>query len=543
MVDRRIVEKQEGGRNSQRGVGEVGDFFSPFFDVVFYKPAQAPGVIQTNLSNFVSSQLGFREDAEVAAFRERAARAETASQNEKRGTIGNSTIRLTAGSSGVSLFESIDRGEGIAGDLRDFRANLTIEARASAAYKATLTLQPPYSDALRIIDSHAIKFGSLMEIQWGYNNATGGEPVLSDKGLFSIVQPSVRFGRQITISVTGWDLLPMGASSIDRRCAWLREDYPTDFDVLAKLVERFGLRAEEGRVGSDSSLTKVKTGQPLVQATDDYTFFLQVLRSNDCSYEVVTDNQEQVLVISDQTRQDLLEPQYNLLWYEQPSSNVDIPMINFESNSLPSLFAAQGSRGYFSLSYSMDDATAKESLNKPEDQGGQVGETGLTDVQEAGFVGPAVATASAGAAKPYPANTDEGICASGKIWVVPDERPNQVNERDVKAKDNRRLANTRANVTIPGHPTINPLQIVCVRGVGKEFSGNYRVMKVVHDIGQGGYISKLDLLRATSTGDSASPAPTTKGEKRKPGCAAGSEPNQETVTPTKQRTSADGRIG
>ena len=471
---------------------DVGDFFAPFFDVVFYKPMQPTGIQY--------------DDDLIQAAVDEGSIGRGADELQGSRTIGGSALRLRTSGGGAQLFFE----DSSVKDIRNFGANLTIDVRAAAAYRATLVLQPPYEDALSLVDSTAIKFGSIMEIQWGYMGR-GGEPILSDKGLFSIIQPSVTFGQQVTIKISGWDFLSSSGGSIDRKCAWPRESYKTDECIVRDLLTKINgdLRADI-QVKGTSPLVKVKTGQHVVQSSTDIRFFQHLLHQNDCTYTL----DGNTVRIRDQSALDVAKPSYTLMWYKQPTEKTDIPMISFESNSIPSLFAAQGSRGYFTISHNRDDDECDEKVKKPEDvTAGMPGCASGADATEAGHEKIKSDTSSA-AASPYK-DVSEDICASGKVFVVPDRRPNKEEEKENKARNILRMANTRANVTIPGHPVVLPMMIVNVVGVGEKFGGTYRILKLSHEIGTGGYITKLDLLRASTTGKKTDADPATRATRNR----------------------------
>lgn len=476
----------------------VGNFFAPFFDVVFYRQVEEPGIVQAvpaevNGADTINAVLGLQK----SVYDNNLAGAKSAADFGLNATIGASRVKLTNAGGNSTLFEP----DSELADLRNFKSSLTIEARASTAVKATLVFQPPYLEGLKIVDNQLIKFGSLMEIQWGYLNADGGEPVLSNKGLFGIVQPSVKLSNQFSIEINGWDLLYMSSSSVDRRFSWPREQYDTDLKIVEKLNSLSvgeSYRLNTDMVSIESPLRQKKEGETVVQTTDDFSFFKELLAANDVEYRI----DGNIVRLFDAGRADQQEPAYSLLWYKQPEKNTDIPMITFETNSIASLFAGQGSRGFWFMSQDMDSNTTERQEVKPEDTGvSQTGSKAL-GTQEAGHPKGTVRTSEANV-KPYSMPDDSS--ATGQVHVQPRDTPNRDTKADRKGREVRRLCNTTASATIPGHPGIVPLTIVNVfgdesAGVGRTFGGNYRVMKAIHEIGQG-YVTKIELLRASTSGD------------------------------------------
>lgn len=510
--------KFENPRTTGPSTNEVGNFFAPFFDVVFYRAVAESGVAQASPDSTAREQ-GIDEPQSVADF----------GSNK---SIGASSVRLQSSDGNSTLFEP----DSNLANIRNFRSSLVLEFKASTAVKATLTLQPPYFDALKIVDNELIQYGSLMEIQWGYTNGDGGEPLLSDKGLFSIVQPSVKFDEQISIQITGWDILYMAASSLDRRTSWAREEYPTDLDIIKKVIERHlgeTLKINTDQVASGSPLRKKKEGQPVVQTNDDFTFFRRMLAANDVEFEF----RANTILLRDAGILDDQKPSYRLIWYGQLYDETDIPMISFNSNSIPSLFASQGSRGFWSLSHDLDKNQADKKMVKPEDTNVPQTGTKVTGNQEAGLPKKTVRT-STGDIRAF--SDPDNDSSTGMIQVRPHDRPNQQQEADRQGRENRRLANTRASVIIPGHPSVMPLQIVNVfgnaeAGVGRKFSGNYRILSATHEIGQG-YVTKLELLRASTSGDPRDSQPKSRDPSNEDATAQSTDevasPTQEEDSPT-----------
>ncbi len=503
---------------------DPGNFYAPFFDVVFYRARTEPGVVTSNV-------FGFEVSTPTKAFVDGVGRSTSAHQLEQSKTIGASVIRIRSSNGGIQLFDS--DGEKL-GDLRNYATDLSVGGISTESFRATLTLQPPFDDAIKLIDSEAIIFGSLMEIQWGYLNSGGGEPILSSKGLFQITEPNLRFGQQCVITISGQDMLSSLGGSLESRRVWERykdlggvneilsdlgevsridegkKVYNTDLEVLTKLAEKISpsIELDSSQITSTSKLRLKKTGDPLVQTTTDIRFFRRVCEMNDVSY-VVDFN---TIILKDMTQADLAKPSYRLLWFRQPKNATDIPMISFESNSIPALFAPQGSRGFVTVAHNLDDDEVDSSHNNQEDEGGQAGNTRKLGTGENSLGGqPSVTTTGGDVKRSKSDSAGESVASTGKHRTVPDQSPNKDQERKNVVRRMRRLANTRANVTIPGHPAITPTMIVTVEGVGKKFGGTYRVLEVTHSLGTSGYVTNLELLRGTTSGDEGSSDPSAKG--------------------------------
>ena len=466
----------------------VNDLFAPFFDVVFYKPVSLGVDVQPSfgVDSLLASALSPGQG--VTPF-------EGVSPGDITGLVpGASRLALRSVGGGLQSFDPEGDPNSPLGQLVNYRANLQVSMLSAAALQATLTLTPPYADALKIVDHQLIKFGSLMELQWGYLATDGsGKPAISDKGLFRITQPSIKFGREVSITIGGFDILSGAMSTTDTRCCWSREKYECDLKILQEIIKTrspSGLNLNDSAIPSKSSLRKRKKA-PVIQADDDWTFFRRICRQNDVSFQQIGKD----VILKDEPEIDGVAPKYNLLWYAQPGGDKDIPMISFETNPIMGYFAMPGSRGQRTIC--RDRETGKlEVVNK---------EPSKTEVQQIGGKG---SDASEDGHCKDPVKTSEGdiasfaamdaSCTSGRIYTQPCNRPNQKEEIEKENRSVRRYHNTRASAVCPGVPGLIPQQSVCVVNVGETFSGNYRVMKVIHNIGAG-YTMKIDLLRSAST--------------------------------------------
>lgn len=488
--------KLENPQQSGDRTDVAGNFFAPFFDVAFYRPSKEGGVIQSSgdpneVTTYVETEDGRQFSNDFAA-------AKALLDFGARGAIDTSSLRLRSENGQSQLLDPNTE----LSQIRNFRSSLTINSLESSNVQAILTLQPPYADALEIIDNTLIRLGSYMVIQWGYLNADGGEPILSSKGLFTMTEPSVKFGEQVTIEIPGYDVTYMGTSSLDRRCSWPREQFKTDLDVVRTVIKKSigdTLEIDDTGVKEDSPLRVEQTSNPWIQTDDDFSFFRKVLKFNDVGYRVDGDR----LLLFDYSTVDSRDPKYTLMMYRQPEKATDIPMISFSANSDLGLFSnSKGSRGLWVYSHDLDNNTPLRREVKPDDTGVAQVHAGRVTTGEASHPKETTDT-QMGQARAY--DFPDSECASGWIQVQPTERPSQKAYADTQARVIRR-ANHSANVVIPGHPGIKPLTIVEVfgdklAGVGWKFGGNYRIMGVTHEIGSGGYITKFDLLRAGSSGD------------------------------------------
>jgi len=449
----------------------VGDLFNPFFDVTFYRPVSEQGTVAES-NGEEGSATSERIDASKI----------TVSTREGKQTLDEDTKLI---------------------DARKYASSLSVEMLGAGAYKATLTLTPPLNDAIYIIDHKLIRFGSLMEIRWGYVDDSS-EPRQSDTGLFTIAQPSIKFGLDTQIQIVGYDILSSGLRAVDRRQIYKRaEKFKTDLDILTALVTPMGLQIETGNnVPAESLLRKTKPTD-ITQQEDNWTFFKRICHDNDAGFFV----QGNVVYVYDVGSADLNKHNYRFIWYLQPDDNRDIPMTSFETNPILGFFAREGSRGQ--KAKAVDKDTGKPITQKDAPDTTKVGSVGTNKVATSDKSHPQeqIKTAEAGVT-PNPKLTEND---AGRYISQPAERPNREEQARQEMRDLRRNANTKATITSLGVPSVHPQMIVRVEGVGETFSGAYRVLKATHNLTTSGYDMSIELLRASSSGNPRSPDVTAAG--------------------------------
>lgn len=467
---------------------ETSNFYAPFFQAVFYRvesetPADEDGRFPP-------------PDGDTQTINEFLANRNIGSLRDDNNKP--TRFRLNTVGGVAKTYVADQELEGV----EKFSASLVIEAKSAAAYKATLVMTPPYEDALRIVDSGAIDFGTVMEVQWGYMNPQGARPIISDKGLFSIVEPSVSLGVQTTITLSGYDLLSSSAGSIERRCAWPRGLYPSDFEIIRQILKIHGRELDMRELHVNSLLLMNRPGKHMVQNTSDEIFVKTLLLQNNAR---LVPNDSGGFVVYDVTERESAPITYRLLMFGQPGGAgsvagvVDIPMISYQSNSIMSLFAGKGSRGVRSVTHDPNTNSASNNQKVPKIRTEQ--QTVASPTPKSGAFEKQDASTNVGDRKVAPFKKLESgptkNCASGYFVTYPASAPNNDKEEEQRVIELERTANTHADVVIPGHPTILPLMNVKVEGVGQKFGGIYRVMEVTHEIGAG-YTTKLRLFVAAN---------------------------------------------
>jgi phage protein D len=385
--------------------------------------------------------------------------------------------------------------------LRAFVSSVVIEGISSSAYKATVVLTPPYDDAVFILENRLIKFGAIMEIQWGYRG-NGGETIASPTHLFRITQPKCQFGQTTTITLEGRDLHTVTAES--RKCAmsWKRAQYKTDLDILKSILNGLGNRYEidDKQVPAESTLRKDGAGEGYEQKESYSRFFKRVCDKHNIGWIV----RENKLVLFDEDKIGTQSPAYQLLWRRGFTGGTfddgyEIPVLEVTINPLLTLFAG--------VPAAKGSLMSKTDLDKNKVEQKRLDDTNVPqrhspgDAQQTGTgTQPAPPVATESAAGPVVADPPLPVCATGEHTTATTREPNADGKLKTETTRTSQLANTTANVKIPGHPAVHPQMVVSLVGLPNIFSGNYLIKKVKHSLGPN-YTCELELFSRVVTQD------------------------------------------
>ena len=472
-----IIPTQEAGpRRNQEGFSPVGDLYAPFFDVVFYSADTQEGEVVPK------SEVSPTPGTTISGITEKS-------------PLGAARIQIS--SKGGMTSYSPEGSDSPVGQLINYRSNLEVSMVSSMALQATLTLSPPYEAAMEIIDHQLIRFGSLMEVQWGYLSLDGGSPSVSDKGLFRITEPSIKFGKEVQVAIGGFDILSSALGTTDTRRRWSREDNKSDLDIIRKVVkERLGPGVDLNIDGlSQNSRLRKKKARAVVQASEDWVFFRRLLRHNNVEFF------QKGTVVELRDAGDIFQskPKYRLTWFMQPETDKDVPMITFEANPYISLYqGTSGLRGQRTVTTDADTGEVKGDDRDPSDTGSPRLGTN-TNASDRAHSTDAVKTSEGTVAVHRELDKSN---SQGSISSQPGRGPNQEEQRARENKEKSLFYGMHAAVVCPGVPGMVPQKIVEVVNVGNKFSDNYLVMKVTHNIGVG-YTMKLDIINSAASADKA----------------------------------------
>jgi hypothetical protein len=152
----KIPSKEKLKSQRQKNKTPVGDLFAPFFDVVFYSPTEEVGEAEK-----LENEGRVSDSVENEAKRAKAAKLRAATEEKQRSALGDTTLigssRIELRSAGGGFQSFSPQGLDTAvGQLSFYRSNLQVSMVSAAALQATLTLTPPYQDAIDIVDNKLI---------------------------------------------------------------------------------------------------------------------------------------------------------------------------------------------------------------------------------------------------------------------------------------------------------------------------------------------------------------------------------------------------
>lgn len=462
----------------------VGDFFGPFFSLEFKAPLSLPAAPTSTNPN------------DIAVF-----------ASEANQIVADNHF-VTA------KLDSIQ--------LRNYAGRMTVEAEGASPLKFTLTLTPPYDAALEILDNRIIRVGTIVTGQWGYLSNGRDSDIVSDTFIFTINEPpKATFGKEITITITGYDPVSSALMGKERKKIYTREEFVSDRALLDAILVELKYQGEfQASPETIERLALPKT-DPIEEQRDIWTLLSSVCLNNNVTFYI---SSETTIIFHDLSHLATIPEAYRLLWYTQPQNDRDIPMISFSAEALPAFFLP-ASKALLNVSYDPDtgkivretlDPGSLRDLIRTDSKAQIPGGTENTSTGKSVKIGNITFTPS----PPYVPNQDFGSILS---------QPNMMDNKGGRAK--RLLleaifaANNKAVVSAPGHPDVFPPMNVIVEGVGKSFSGTYQIKKAKHEVSTNGYEMNLELMRLASPPDLMDGQPVTSPVKPTSPVTSGSTPS------------------
>jgi len=477
--DQAAKSKKDLTGTSPKPPGVVGDLFSPFYRVAFLA---SPDITTNTFDDkfvtqaVISPQIGLDPDTDLS----------------------------------VLVLDSFN--------LNKFAASLSVNIKAQGLTSFTLTLTPPYDDAIRIIDNRLIRAGSLVKVQWGYSSPGHASDILSDIFVFRSAEPKVAItDYDVTITLTGFDIFNDIYGREDSRVTYDRKvsGNETDISIVATMLIKFDFEPDFSGVLDSSRFLEFKS-EPIIQSSSDWDFIRTLCYDNDVWFSTIG----KTVYFHDLNFVAQQPAPYRFLWRKQLETEFDVPVISFTANpEIRAFLPPEAIQGAI-ISSDPNKKTLTTLILEPT-QTSDNAHTGATSGTEAAKSG-AGTDARTGVAVTDPQTGNSYVLQpklksdqTGRYYSAPS---NHDVEGRVKSQQREAefYANTTANLTAPGVVGIIGTGMIVVEGVGKSFSGPYMIRDCTHDLGTDGYTMKLDLVRSTAPGIVGStttnpPKPTVTG--------------------------------
>lgn len=457
--------------NSPVNPRPVGDLFSPFFRVAFKALTKETGVVQE--------------------------------------TDGIETFQTTslAGTATSLNSDDTDQFEIDSRLLTKVAASLTLESKAGSPFKFTLELTPPYDDAIRILNNKLVSFGTLVKVQWGYTSANGLNNILSDIHVFRNQFPKAEFGNDITITLSGFDMVADVAMRNTTKKPWDRTLYPTDMSIVQALVQKVGYKIDVTSLAPTHSFLVKDPDSPdsIEQSMNDWAFIRKLCRDHSVSF-IARGTTFKVITLFEAVKPQVA---YNLLWRLKPKTDIDIPVYSVNGNLEPFLFQPPEARGILSVKFNPNTGEAEVDKVRAADlaqtnlgpeqtsdtEAGDAGDIARSLSSDEDEDGEVVFDDEAGASiipRPKPSTDDYGTVVS-----EPKDGVNSGNRIKSQAREAQGFSHPKVGVSCPGIPDMFPGLIVKLFGTSKLFDSPYQVLTVKHVITTSGYDMELELFRHT----------------------------------------------
>ena len=508
---------------------EVGDFFAPFFTILFLAPTVQQG---TNVDGVTGEET-------------------TIEINE------SGSVVMHNGKTSTVFTEDKNTSQ-----FRSYATSLQVSNQGGGACMVELRLEPPLDDALVLIEQRLIQFNTVLVVEWGWSTNGGQDTLLSDKHYFITQPPRMDVkGTDVSITITGIDIFGYSAMKRETRRIYYRTAkrpthtgekqtaesakatsdtrvYDTDFKILEALAKKNNMRLNSTLAPVDIKgvPTKIpihlkhpidaKDATSVEQNDKDWTFFKRICETNRCDYFTIGDT----IYIVDQNIARAQSYAYRLVFWNQPQKTNDIPIYSFSTEVLPQMFMPAEAKEVTAKYADEDEAQTGQQKVDPQTstEMASIGKRGAGGKAEAD--GRTLKPTDDVQIIPNPKYADD---ETGRMMSVPGGLANREESVLRVARDANSICNTNMEVSIPGVPGLVPMQIVRVEGCSRIFSGAYLVLKVVHKLSTDGYDCDVTLIREGSTGDQEigrGQTPVTGGNDPEKG------PDGQSVTPVEGTT-------
>lgn len=361
-----------------------------------------------------------------------------------------------------------------------FLSELTVETQLADIPIMKATLTPPYREAIALLESRLIEFGSSsLEVQFGYVGASPAQTFIGPTWTGLILTPNIQLGREISITYSAHGV--GGFKAVREKSSKIYTD-ATRMHILLDLVDlakpvngkNFVLDLDDLKGTPENDLLDKELPSFAVKGRTIWNAIWDLIRDMGCWLHIVGEK----LVITPRTKLKG-NPKFVLSLYDYDGGVIGVnqfgervfPILGVTSPTMGVYLPAE-SAGYQRSNFSADDGTT----GSPE----------LTDDKDS------------------PATTGAGD-AGHKEFIKPvNYYGEKSSEDEVKAAYNKSRTGMGININIDtiGVPDLLPGDVVNVRGLGNRISGakvgDYGVHTVIHTLGRSGYTTSMNLWSNTS---------------------------------------------
>ena len=466
-----------GRSNPFAGAEGTGDFFAPFFTLKFLTVERLEGNV-----NVDGEQVGADQ------------------------TISESTSSTKSGTV-TGVFDYSNK-------MRSFSPSIEITMKGGAFSQASVTLDPPYEDAISIVDDRVLRRNGVMVLEWGWlPSDRHGKKLTSDTHIFAIMKPGLEMsGTDFRVTIRGVDLLANSGIERQPKDSYARNSnasskatvngtFPTDLSILEHVARKTNQSVDASLVPADSLLRKTRPllkeePEVLEQNESDWLFFKRLCDENRCSFFVLGGK----AVVADTNAVKKEDASYTLVFMRQPADDRQIPMTTFSTRAEETLFSTPAGRG---ITHSHADPDTGATITESHDPLLMADEEHTGKLNQAGAANADGLTYKVDDSTPVTPQPAFGANDTGKHMSSPHGASNRDENAKKPVRDANTWMNTKATATVLGHPHLVPMMIVNVECGSSIFSGAFRITEVTHRIGMDGYETDLTLVRESSSGDSS----------------------------------------
>jgi phage protein D len=408
--------------------------------------------------------------------------------------------QIHAGGRIVELFPKNGTGQTYTtdsgGGYLPYLVEVTIEVGLGMNTIVTMTLNPPFREAVELLESDLVDKGATLAVRFGYV----GTPLVPWTYV-TMMQPSVQFGDDVTVTLNGNGFgFVMGRTSADKVYPDEKrenaEDGPASVspkEVIEEIAQKHSLKTIVDGASTIVANDALNEKHPTIVQSgfNDWQFIMSLAQNAGCY--MWTEGDVLRVVPADVLAKQKPSRTFVYLPGSQKTSFSDVkgqlgdgvyPMYTFNVQTT-SLWLPGVGRGVSATDIDPNSGEATDFAGTVE------GSTTIGSKQnpsipvDAGAQGP-----TAPADRTFNPDTEDG-------------KKTFVSAREVSASSSLQkevtdagLMNIKAECSTPGIPFVLPGEQVQVKTGVTRFDGQYQVMKVTHVLGRGGYESSFELQRS-----------------------------------------------